>query len=72
MKKKFALVIGIILLLSTAIIAATYVKGTVIGVKEGQVLIDVGNDSKKFSKGDKVKIEKEESKEKMAPSLQGC
>lgn len=72
MKKKFALVIGIILLLSTAIIAATYVKGTVAGVKEGQVLIDVGSDSKKFSKGDKVKIEKEESKESMAPSLQGC
>ncbi len=72
MKKKLALVLCIIFLMSTAIVAATYVKGTVVGVKEGKVLIEVGKDAKKLSKGDKVKIEKEESEEMMAPSLQGC
>ncbi len=72
MKKKLALALGILFLMSTAIVAATYVKGTVEGVKDGKVLIEVGKDAKKLSKGDKVKIEKEESEEMMAPSLQGC
>ena len=82
MKKMLIYTLSLILLISTAVIAADAVKkphgkikvkaiGKVIGVKEGKVLIKVGNKAKKFKKGDTVLIKKG-SKEALMPKLQGC
>jgi len=65
-----------VFLLSTVVLAATVVKGKVVSVQDGKVTVDVGSAASKIKEGDKVKIEKEEtktkgSKESTAPSMQG-
>ena len=71
MKKMLIYTISLIFLVSTAVIAADAVKGKVMGVKDGKVLIKVGDNAKKFKKGDAVTIKKE-SGEALTPELQGC
>lgn len=71
MKKVVILATAIVFTVVSLLVAAEMVKGTVEGVKDSKVLIEVGKDAKKLKKGDKVEI-KIEAGEALVPKLQGC
>lgn len=71
MKKVVILATAIVFTVVSVLVAAEMVKGTVEGVKDSKVLIEVGKDAKKLKKGDKVEI-KIEAGEALVPKLQGC
>lgn len=71
MKKVIILATAIVFTVVSVLVAAEMVKGTVEGVKDSKVLIEVGKDAKKLKKGDKVEI-KIEAGEALVPKLQGC
>lgn len=71
MKKVVLLTVALIFTVVSVLVAAEMVKGTVEGVKDSKVLIEVGKNAKKLKKGDKVEI-KIEAGEALAPNLQGC
>lgn len=71
MKRIIVLATAIVFTVVSVLVAAEMVKGTVEGVKDSKVLIEVGKDAKKLKKGDKVEI-KIEAGEALVPKLQGC
>lgn len=71
MKKIIILATAIVFTLVSMLVASQVIKGTVEGVKDSKVLIEVGKDAKKLKKGDKVEI-KVEAGEALVPKLQGC
>ncbi|UOD35105.1 hypothetical protein DSN97_01840 [Deferribacteraceae bacterium V6Fe1] len=71
MKKLIILATAIVFTAVSILMAAEMIKGTVEGVKDTKVLIEVGKDAKKLKKGDKVEI-KIEGGEALVPKLQGC